>query len=306
MKISLIDVDSHNFPNLALMKIAAYHKKMGDAVDWYSPLFSNPDRVYASKVFSFTPDIKDYAARDPEPIRGGTGYDIATKMPDEIENMKPDYSIYPQYDFAVGFLSRGCIRQCSFCVVPRKEGTIHPVADIEEVAVKGRKTTVLMDNNFLANERDFVRVQLQKIASMKLRIDFNQGLDCRLVDDENARWLAACKWGSRAGGTGYIRFACDHQSVIGPCKDAISKVRRAGFSGEIFVYVLAKDVNESFDRMQQIMVDKNIIPFIMPFRDISGNGTIKRDVNQLARWANRLWIRKSCTFDEYKKGIGAK
>lgn len=124
MKISLVDVDGHNFPNLALMKLSAWHKAQGDAVEWYSPLFSKPDRIYASKVFTFTPDFTDYAAGDPEPVRGGTGYDPAVRLPDEVERTLPDYSIYPDFPAALGFLARGCIRKCPWCIVPEKEGAL--------------------------------------------------------------------------------------------------------------------------------------------------------------------------------------
>lgn len=201
MKVSLVDVDGHNFPNLALMKISAWHKANGDDVDWYMPLFSHPDRIYASKVFTFTRDFTDYNPNDPTPTKGGTGYDVSSKLPDCIEDMVPDYSIYPQYDFATGFLTRGCIRRCKWCVVPRKEGHIREVCDIEKIAV--RKRVVLMDNNFLAADEDFVRDQLDKAKRLKVQIDFNQALDARLVTAKNAGWLSKCVWNP------YIRFSCD-------------------------------------------------------------------------------------------------
>ncbi len=194
MKVSLIDVDGHNFPNLALMKIAAWHKAHGDIVDWYMPLFSHPDKIYASKVFTFTPDYIDYNPNDPQPTKGGTGYDIESKLPDEIESMQPDYDIYPPhlYDFAIGFLTRGCIRKCPWCVVPRKEGGIKEVGDIRKIGVK--KNVILMDNNFLAASDDFIQEQLQLSKRLNLRIDFNQALDARLVDCRKAAWLAGVKW----------------------------------------------------------------------------------------------------------------
>lgn len=201
MKVSLVDVDGHNFPNLALMKLSAWHKAQGDEVDWYMPLFSHPDRIYASKVFTFTQDFTDYNPIDPKPTKGGTGYDTSITLPDEVESMSPDYSIYPQYDYAIGFLTRGCIRKCKWCVVPRKEGTLHVVGDIEKIGV--RKHVVLMDNNFLAADEDFVHEQLEKSKRLKLQIDFNQALDARLVTTKNAEWLAKCSWNP------YIRFSCD-------------------------------------------------------------------------------------------------
>lgn len=193
MKVALVDVDGRNFPNLALMKLAAWHKAQGDSVEWYAPLFSRPDKIYASKVFTFTPDFQDYAAGDPEPVRGGTGYDPSVKLPDEVEQIIPDYSLYSYFSAALGFLTRGCIRNCQWCIVPKKEGSLREVDDIERVSA-GRKEVVLLDNNFLAADDEFVREQLEKAVRLRLKLDFNQGLDARLVTPENARWLADCRW----------------------------------------------------------------------------------------------------------------
>ena len=135
MKIGLIDVDSHNFPNLALMKISAYHKALGDEVEWWWG-WGQYDRVYMSKVFDDT-----YSPNHPEPvntkeiIKGGTGYGLDNKLPDAIEHMYPDYSLYPELtkDTAYGFLSRGCPRGCPFCIVKDKEGRkSYKVADLSE------------------------------------------------------------------------------------------------------------------------------------------------------------------------------
>lgn len=300
MNISLIDVDSHNFPNLALMKTSAWHKAHGDIIDWYSPLFSNPDKIYASKVFSFTPDYWDYNPCHPQPIKGGTGYEIASKLPDEVDAMQPDYSIYPQYNHSIGFLSRGCIRNCDFCLVRRKEGYIRQYGDIEQIA-QGRKMVVLMDNNFLANDPAFVKEQLEKSVRLNLKIDFNQGLDCRLVNDENAHWLAKCKWGIVSGTNRYIRFSCDTQAMIEPLRQAMIELRKAGFNGAFFVYLLAKDVSETLDRLNHVFaMDEKIDPFVMPFRDFE-NGQIQHpELKRLARWCNMASIRKSCSFEEYR------
>jgi len=130
MKIGLIDVDGHNFPNLALMKISAWHKQKGDHVEWYEPLLSGHcDKVYMSKVFTFTPDYEYFINAD-EIIKGGTGYKLYDRvLPDDVDTIFPDYSIYPQFDFAIGFLTRGCIRKCKWCVVPKKEGDLWPYCD---------------------------------------------------------------------------------------------------------------------------------------------------------------------------------
>ena len=301
MRISLIDVDGHNYPNFALMKISAWHKANGDEVDWYSPLFSHPDRIYASKVFTFTPDITGVSASDPEPIKGGTGYRMCEDLPAEIDAMLPDYSIYPQYNFAIGFLSRGCIRNCPWCVVPRKEGSLRKYDDIERIH-QGRKHLVLMDNNFLANDFEFIKEQIEKANKLKLSIDFNQGLDARLVTPEIAKVLASAKWRAATGNNGYIRFSCDTMSCIEPVKNAISELRRGGYNGEIFCYILAKEIDTALERIIALTeFDKRLHPFIMPYRNLDGDGkVIDKNISRLARWCNMASIRKSCKFEDYK------
>lgn len=138
MKIGLLDVDGHHFPNLALMKISAYHKQLGDVVEWANP-FDRYDRLYKSKVFTFTPD--DLTPYDCEVVKGGTGYDITSRLPSEIDMMQPDYSIYPYIDnrTAYGFLTRGCPNKCKWCIVPIKEGLPKPYMDVEEISMGGGK-----------------------------------------------------------------------------------------------------------------------------------------------------------------------
>ena len=299
MKISLIDVDGTGFPNLALMKISAWHRKRGDAVDWYSPLFSHPDRIYASKVFTFTPDFVDYNINDPLPIRGGTGYDVNSKLPEEIDRMLPDYSIYPHIKHAIGFLSRGCIRKCPWCVVPKKEGSIRHYTSIEIAAtgadLKRRKHVVLMDNNFLANDAEYITEQIELSRRLDLRLDFNQGLDARLINEDSARLLCRINW------IKYVRFSCDTQSMIRPVINAIRHMRKAGYTREFFIYFLAVDADETLDRINAVLdADAKVTPYVMPYRALEGNGMIvNHETKRLARWANRAWIRKSCTFDKY-------
>lgn len=301
MNVALCDVDGHHFPNLALMKISAWHKAQGDIVEWYEPLLSNPDRIYASKVFTFSPDAV-FAPCHPEPIKGGTGYRMYQDLPPEIDSMLPDYSIYPQYKFAIGFLSRGCIRNCPWCVVPRKEGTIRQYDDVEHLA-QDRKYLVLMDNNFLANDFEFVKEQLEKIQRNGYSIDFNQGLDARLVTPENAELLAKCKWFTISGNNKYIRFSCDTLAMVKPLQNAILTLRKAGYNGDFFVYILAQDLNETLERILKICeIDKKIHPFCQPYRNLVGDGRVANPaLRDLARWCNMAAIRKSCTFEEYKK-----
>lgn len=293
MKIALVDVDGRNFPNLALMKLSAWHKAQGDSVEWYSPLFSRPDKIYASKVFTFTQDYIDYAYGDPEPVRGGTGYDPAVRLPDEVERTFPDYSIYPEWGSALGFLTRGCIRNCPWCIVPRKEGTLQVVDDIERIAA-GRRDVVLLDNNFLAAPGEFVREQLEKAARLGLRLDFNQGLDARLVRFWNAKLLARCRW------MRFIRFSCDTAAMIEPIRRAVRLIRETGSRREIFCYMLVQDIAEAEIRLRAL-VELGVTPFAQPYRDFSGKAETTKKQRDFARFANvkggKLCLKMS--FKEY-------
>lgn len=280
MKIALVDVDGHNkFPNLALMKISTWHKAQGDSVEWYSPLFSKPDKIYASKVFSFTPDYIDYAPGDPEPQKGGTGYDIAGKLPVKMEQMRPDYTLYPDFPAALGFLTRGCVRSCPWCVVPEKEGALRVVDSIGNIAAAACRNVVLLDNNFLAAPPDFVRQQLTEAARMGLRLDFNQGLDARLVTPEYARLLAGCRW------IRFIRFSCDTAAMIEPIRRAVRLIRETGSRREIFCYMLVQDIADAETRLRAL-VELGVTPFAQPFRDISTSLEPPEEQQLFARFAN--------------------
>ena len=206
MKIGLIDVDGHNFPNLPLMKLSAYHKQLGDSVEWYQPMFSgHMDRVYMSKVFSFTPDY-EYNIDASEVISGGGGYatkledgkevfhkELDETLPGEIEHIYPDYNLYPELtkDTAYGFMTRGCPRGCNFCIVGNKEGRkAHTVAPLEEFW-HGQKNIVLCDPNPIAvpDWKD----NLQQLIDSKVNVDFNQGVDIRLMTEEKADYIRRIK-----------------------------------------------------------------------------------------------------------------
>ena len=198
MKIGLIDVDSHNFPNLPLMKISAWHKQNGNEVGWYDPLtawLNPPDKVYMSKVFTFTEDYP-HPVSGKEIIRGGTGYDYPSggnPLPEEIEHIYPDYSLYPELcrDTAYGFLTRGCPRGCDFCIVGKKEGrTSRKVADLSEFW-NGQKNIILLDPNMFAcyEWKDLS----QQLIDSKAWIDFSQGCDIRIMMEEKAEYIKQMK-----------------------------------------------------------------------------------------------------------------
>lgn len=297
MRVAIHSVDGHNFPNLALMRISAWHKAHGDTVEWFMPL-AQYDRVYASKVFTFTPDDPYLPA---DAIRGGTGYDVASHLPPEIEAMPPDYTIYPQFDAAYGFLTRGCINKCPWCVVPKKEGQIRVVSDIEKICNTNtgfRNKAILMNNNFLAAPIDFCREQVEKMRRLKVKVDFNQATDARLYDDERSRIM------SRVPVINYIRMSCDTDAMLPHCIRAMKTLRALGYKKDFFFYVLSKneEIESALHRIYGLMdSDKRAVPFVMPYRSLTDNSIQpSQKLKRLANWCNRGWIRNKCKFDEFR------
>ena len=298
MKVGLLAVDSR-YPNLALMKLSAWHKAKGNTVEWYNPL-ERYDRVYMAKVFTFTPDYAYYVHAD-EVVKGGTGYDIRKTLPEETDRMQPDYSIYPQIDgkTAYGFLTRGCPNRCRWCVVPRKEGNIHPYMDADEIAVDARKNLILMDNNILAS--DYGLQQMEKIIRRKYRVDFNQGLDARLVTDDIAKMLAKVRWIKR------IRFGCDTPAQIAECERTMTMLDRYGYKGEYFLYcILLDDFSEAFERVNHWRgKGKRFLPHAQPYRDLNNpHQVIPQWQKDLAHWADRKELYRSCEFRDFEPRKG--
>ena len=285
MRVGLIDIDS-KIPNLALLKLSAWHKARGDEVELTTPVFAPIyDKAYASQVFTWTqtPCL-------PENVEtGGTGIDLKTTLPDEVEKMCPDYSLC-NMDYSMGFLTRGCIRKCSFCFVPEKEGAIRPAADIEDFL--RHKTAVLLDNNVLACDHGIE--QIEKIAWLGIKVDFNQGLDARLIDDGIARRLAAVKWLKP------IRLACDSAKMKSVIEKAVNLLRKHGATPKnYFCYMLVEnDVDEAYDRAM-FLDGLNIRPFAMPYRSPDGKQAPKQS-RVFARWVNMVSSFKSVDWYEYK------
>lgn len=322
MRIGLIDVDGHAkkkkwgatvYPNIALCKIARYHKQNGDEVEWAIP-FYHYDIIYMAKVFNFSPD--DLTAYNADTIiKGGTGYDIESQLPNEIDRLQPDYSIYPYIpkDTAYGFLTRGCPNKCPWCVVPRKEGRIRPYMDCDEIAIEGRTNLVLMDNNILA-AGNYAVSQLQKIIDRGYRVDFNQALDARLVNDEFAKLLAQVKWIHRR-----IRFGCDTHGQIAECERAISMINGYGYKGEYFLYTMIGDKSdfaESFARVHYWWVRNhecrkkhlpNIYPYAQPYRDpYNPHHTPPMWQRDMAQWVNKHQIFQITDFKDFSPRKGFK
>lgn len=251
MKIGLHDAEKDHlknckrFPNLALMKISAYHKNKGDQVEWWNPLYRY-DRVYSSKVFDFTP-VDPYLPEDA--IRGGTGYKdipIDQQLEPEIDEIYPDYTIYPDCDYAIGYLTRGCIRNCPWCVVPKKEGKIKPYRKWQDVVRHDKDKLILMDNNILAC--DYGIGQLEDMIGSRYKIDVNQGMDARLVTPEIAEILSRLSW------IRHIRFSCDQKSQIEPVRRTIEFLKKYGVRPyRIFIYVLVtKNLKDAAERVEAL------------------------------------------------------
>ena len=285
-RIGLYNVDS-KLPNFALMKISSYHKAQGDSVAWYSPIEAPCfDLVYASSVFTYS--AKDYVT--PNMICGGTGFDIKGKLPEVIEECEPDYTLYPEFKQAMGFLTRGCIRKCQWCFVPEKEGSLRPYRDIDTIA-QGRKEIILMDNNFLA-AGDYAKEQAEKIIKGKYKVDFNQGLDARLIDDEWAKTLSEFKWLSP------LVMACDSDAMIEPVLMATEKLRKYNCTPKTYsVLFLITDIPSALKRAT-ILKEHGLEPFAQPYRDKAGSPATEEQ-RHFARWVNHKAIFKTVSWKDY-------
>ena len=298
MKIGLIDVDSHNYPNLALMKISAWHKAKGDTVEWCLPI-CHYDIVYQAKVFdeTYSPDI-DYIPLADKVIKGGTGYGLDNKLPDEIEHIYPDYSIYEHIttDTAYGFLTRGCPRGCQFCIVAGKEGRkSYKVADLSEFW-RGQKHIELLDPNILACKEH--PDLLQQVVDSKAWVNFNQGLDIRFTNEQNIALLNQIK-------VKEIHFAWDNpKDDLRPHFERYKQYAKHKPHGEYgTVYCLTNFGSTMEENLYRIYTlrDLGYAPYVM----IYDKPHAPREVRLLQRWCNNRIIFKSCPrFEDFdpKKG----
>ena len=298
MEIGLIDVDGHNFPNFALMKISAWHKAKGDNVEWAQPvdLFTQKhyDRIYASKIFTFSPDVDYKQYLYTELQKGGTGYDIKSRLPKEIEDCRLiDYSIYPQYPFSVQFFSRGCIRHCPFCLVHDKEGGIQPVTP-HELNPRGEWIEIL-DNNFFANPkwREAVDYILQTGQKVKLH-----GVDVRIMNEEQAEAL------NRMKHVGTINIAWDLPKMdLRPQLEAM--VRHVN-PNKIACYVLVGFNSTKEQDLYRVRTLKEfgIVPFAQAYRDFENKRTPSQYEKDFCRWCDNRFFRNIDFMDfEPRKGF---
>lgn len=294
MKVGLIDVDGHNFPNLPLMKLSAWHKRQGDSVEWYQPMFTaHCDRVYVSKVFSFTPEYQYYINAD-EVLRFGSGYCIDTvngteeyhkerdrELPAEIESIYPDYSLYPELtkDTTYGFLSRGCPRGCEFCHVGVKEGKCsRKVANLSDFW-NGQKNIVLLDPNITACKE--WKTLFEQLINSNAWVDFSQGVDIRTMTAQKADMLKQMR-------IKRIHFAWDRiedkTKIVGKFKEFQNITgwdhRKMG------VYVLTNfntTLEQDLERIYTLR-ELGYDPYVM----IYNKDKVKRgsDLQRLQRWVN--------------------
>lgn len=309
MKIGLIDVDGHNYPNLPLMKLSAWHKQQGDSVEWYSPMFSGHcDKVYMSKVFSFTPDYPYFIDAD-KIIKGGSGYCIELvdgkevyhrkrdmQLPPEVEHIYPDYSLYPELtkDTAYGFMSRGCPRGCEFCHVAAKEGQhAYKTADLSEFW-NGQKNIVLCDPNTLAcaEWRDI----LQQLIDSGAYVDFNQGLDIRLMTEEKAQMIKRIKIKT-------VHFAWDNyedRHLIVPKLKMFKEI--TGWDRRKMTVYMLTNFNTTFDQDLQRVYEIRDLGYWPDVRIYNKTSLPKgHDLLRLQRWCNfRAIFETIKNFDDYK------
>jgi len=171
MNILLVNIDSV-IPNFALAKVERYHRDNGDDIRYDLEIFKPwADKIYVSCIFTKNKNLCLPWVSD-NTLVGGTGWDIHSKLPAEIDKVKPKINW--------GFTTRGCVRHCGFCFVPEKEGKLHVVGDIYDIWDGHAKDITLMDNNILGASGHFRKICAQ-LRHEKLRVDFNQGLDIRLL-----------------------------------------------------------------------------------------------------------------------------
>ena len=304
MNIGLYDVDSHNFPNLALMKISAWHKAHGDNVEFVFP-FKHYDKIYVSKVFGDEySQMSDYCLQADEIVYGGTGFAITIEngkeayhkdrdpnLSDEIEHIYPDYSLYPTCTKgkAYGFLTRGCCHDCDFCIVSKKEGMCSKkVADLSEFW-RGQKEIVLLDANILACKE---RLELlQQLADSGAWVDFTQGLDARFITVEVAQALSLIK-------KKVLHFAFDFMKNEKAVMRGLHIYRNSCEpNNKDSVYILTNfdtTIDQDLYRVKKVQ-EVGLLPDIRIYRKSSA----PRILRDLQRWCNNRRLYHSCDFMDY-------
>lgn len=288
MRVGLCSVDGkREWSNIALMKLSSWHKSKGDIVEWFWPLLRwQYDIIYASKIYTNTPDIYFPAIV----VKGGSGYDLKKKLSTEINNCFPDYSIYPENDYAIGFTTRGCNRKCLFCIVSEKEGKLQEVS-LPKDFWSGQSKIILLDNNLTAaSMQHFFRVCSQ-LKEMQVQVDFSQGLDLRLLQKEHLENLKDVRLWKR------FHFAWDNIRDEQKIRQGINLFKKYYHPDKATVYVLIGFNTTPEEDIYRVEILRNlkVNPFVMPFD--------KKNSYQksFARYVNRKAIFKETTWEEYRK-----
>lgn len=287
MRVGLVDVDGHNFPNIALMKLSTFHKECGDTVEWANSL--EPfDKIYMAKVFTFTKD-DNFAYQCEDIVRGGTGYDLTSKLPAEIENCRPDYELYNIKNTAYGYLTRGCPRGCPFCIVAQKEGKqSKKVANLSDFW-KGQKEIKLLDPNLLACP-DWKEL-MQQLIDSKAWVDFTQGVDIRLMTSEKADYISKCK-------VKMVHFAWDNPNDLHTLEKLKEYANAFGLrQRQLGVYVLTNFNSTHEQDLWRVETLRNIgyVPYVMIYDKYNAPKITRR----LQRYVNNRLLFWSTTFKQY-------
>lgn len=276
-KVGLIQVDG-KMPNLALMKLASWHRKRGDEVTVLDISNLSFDRVYASKVFV-----------------GGSGYDLKSELPPEIEAVVPDYELFKMSKGeTIGFSSRGCIRDCGFCIVREKEG------DIQEAPfdwVNGAEKVILLDNNFLASPH--WKEKLEYFIRHKIKVSFNQGLDIRLVNEENAKLLSQVKYYDLKFKRRRLYFAFDDPRLETVVRGSVKILNQVGIPSQHLMFYVLVGYNTTFEQDYQrfhILNELGCLPFIMLY-----NNTRDPLLRKFSRWVNKRYY-NVVSWEQYLEG----
>jgi len=279
MEVLLINIDS-KMPNLALKKIEKYHLDQGNEVIWDMPLArSIVDKIYVSCIFERNKKkCYDYED-DPKCLIGGSGYDLAITLPEEIESIKLHINL--------GFTTRGCIRHCEFCIVPEKEGKIRIVGDLLDLWDGKSKDIILLDNNILALPKHF-KLICKQARENKIRLDFNQGLDCRLLDRDIVNELKSIRHQE-------LHFAFDDLSYFDEVDKAITLLRKNGINRCTWLMLTGFDTTFEEDLFRaNYLRSRNQVAYVMRY-----NNSKRKDLIPLSRWVNnRAWFR-SITWEEF-------
>ena len=293
MNVGIYDVDS-KIPNLALMKVSQFHKEQNHDVEMYNPLWLNSyDKIYASKVFDFSDGSMLLEDRM---VIGGTGWN-SVNLPQEIEDCVPDYEIY-KYKHSIGFTMRGCRFVCKFCVVPEKEGRPKSNNTIDEIWTnRDSDFIVLLDNDFFGNPE--WKDRIKEIKDFNLKVNFSQGLNIRIITDEQAEALASVRFRTLSGKSKRVHFAWDRINDEKWIDKGMQRCFDAGLKpDQMCFYVLIgfdSTPEQDYYRVMKLR-EYGCNPYVMPYN--------KEDLYQkrFTRWVNHKAIFKTVKWEDYHSG----